>query len=74
MDEHTTDSSVRSPIPDDPAGGRGVSNGWEHGTLRRAVIHGVRLDNSGASHESHDCFESVRSSVNTSVREASLGG
>jgi predicted metal-dependent hydrolase len=32
-------------------------NGWEHGTLRRATVHGVRLYNSGAYHESHDCFE-----------------
>lgn len=30
---------------------------WEHATLRRAVEHGVRLFNSMAYHESHDCFE-----------------
>ena len=48
------------PVSGNPTGwrrGRGVSNGWEHGTLRRAVVHGVRLYNSGEFHESHDCFE-----------------
>ncbi len=30
---------------------------WDHATLRRATEHGVRLFNSGAYHESHDCFE-----------------
>jgi predicted metal-dependent hydrolase len=57
MDEHTRDSTV-GPPSGNPTGwdpGRGE---WEHATLRRAVIHGVRLYNSGAFHESHDCFES----------------
>jgi predicted metal-dependent hydrolase len=61
VDDHTDDPDVGPPTSGDPAGwaaGRGVSNGWEHGTLRRAVIHGVRLYNDGAFHESHDCFES----------------
>lgn len=61
MNEHTRDSSVAPPISGNPTGwqrDRVVSNGWEHGTLRRAVIHGVRLYNSNAFHESHDCFES----------------
>jgi hypothetical protein len=60
VNEHTRDYSVGPPVTGNPTGWqqhRGVSNGWEHGTLRRAVIHGVRLYNSGAFHESHDCFE-----------------
>ncbi|WP_299236114.1 DUF309 domain-containing protein [Natronomonas sp.] len=60
MDDHTRDDTVAPPIADAPTGwraARGPSNGWEHGTLRRAVIHGVRLYNAGAYHESHDCFE-----------------
>lgn len=60
MDEHTLDTGVAPPARGDPAGWRAdrpESNGWEHGTLRRAVIHGVRLYNSGEFHESHDCFE-----------------
>ncbi|WP_254841202.1 DUF309 domain-containing protein [Natronomonas marina] len=61
MNDHTQDPNVGPPISGNPTGwrqDRSVSNGWEHGTLRRAVIHGVRLYNSGAFHESHDCFES----------------
>jgi predicted metal-dependent hydrolase len=61
MDEHTRDHGVGPPVSGDPTGwsaARASSNGWEHGTLRRAVVHGVRLYNSGAFHESHDCFES----------------
>ncbi|SEA13675.1 hypothetical protein SAMN04488065_2035 [Haloplanus vescus] len=60
MDEHTRDYSVGPPTSGDPTGwraDRGASNGWEHGTLRRAVVHGVRLYNAGAFHEAHDCFE-----------------
>lgn len=60
MDEHTLDHSVAPPIDGDPTGwnaARAESNGWEHGTLRRAVVHGVRLFNDGAFHEAHDCFE-----------------
>ncbi|GAB6861235.1 DUF309 domain-containing protein [Haloplanus litoreus] len=60
MDDHTQDYSVGPPVSGDPTGwraDRGPSNGWEHGTLRRAVVHGVRLYNDGAFHESHDCFE-----------------
>ena len=60
MDEHTRDFDVSPPISGDPTGwraNRGASNGWEHGTLRRAVVHGIRLFNSGEYHESHDCFE-----------------
>jgi predicted metal-dependent hydrolase len=61
MDDHTVDHGVGPPTSGDPTGwrrDRPESNGWEHGTLRKAVIHGVRLYNSGAFHESHDCFES----------------
>lgn len=60
MDEHTRDPSVAPPVSGEPSGWRRdrlESNGWEHGTLRRAVVHGVRLYNDGAYHESHDCFE-----------------
>ncbi|MFB6303546.1 MAG: DUF309 domain-containing protein [Haloferacaceae archaeon] len=59
-DEHTRDDGVSPPIGTDPTGwsaAETASNGWEHGTLRRAVVHGVRLYNAGAFHESHDCFE-----------------
>ncbi|MEM4780432.1 MAG: DUF309 domain-containing protein [Halalkalicoccus sp.] len=60
MDDHTRDDTVGPPISGSPVGWdaeRGPSNGWKHGTLRRATVHGVRLFNSGAYHESHDCFE-----------------
>ena len=60
MNDHTRDAGVGPPTCGDPAGwraDRARSNGWEHGTLRRAVIHGVRLYNAGEYHESHDCFE-----------------
>ncbi|ADJ15173.1 DUF309 domain-containing protein [Halalkalicoccus jeotgali] len=60
MDEHTRDDTVGPPVSGTPTGwcaNRVPSNGWEHGTLRRATVHGVRLFNSGAYHESHDCFE-----------------
>nr|WP_305148852.1 DUF309 domain-containing protein [Halobellus inordinatus] len=58
--DHTRDDTVGPPTTGTPTGWdptRAASNGWEHGTLRRATIHGVRLYNSGAFHESHDCFE-----------------
>ena len=67
MDDHTRDTSVGPPPRGDPAGWsatRGASNGWEHGTLRRATVHGVRLYNAGEFHESHDCFENLWPSVN----------
>ncbi|MES3161621.1 MAG: DUF309 domain-containing protein [Halorubrum sp.] len=60
MDDHTRDTTVAPPLHGNPSGWRrerGESNGWEHGTLRRAVVNGVRLFNDGAYHESHDCFE-----------------
>lgn len=61
MNDHTRDDTVGPPTSGTPTGWdfeRRPSNGWEHGTLRRAVIHGVRLYNAGEFHEAHDCFES----------------
>ncbi|RLM57284.1 DUF309 domain-containing protein [Halobellus sp. Atlit-31R] len=60
MTNHTRDDSVGPPTTGTPTGWeptRVASNGWEHGTLRRATIHGVRLYNARGFHESHDCFE-----------------
>ena len=70
MDEHTMDPTVgppvgnpsgwcEGPLPDDvdEAAFWDADGYWRHATLRRAVVHGVRLFNSGAYHESHDCFE-----------------
>jgi predicted metal-dependent hydrolase len=57
MDEHTRDDSVGPPVRGSPTGWRPTENRWEHGTLRRATLHGVRLYNVGEYHESHDCFE-----------------
>lgn len=57
MDEHTRDATVDPPRSGEPAGWDTERKQWEHETLRRAVVHGVRLYNSGEYHESHDCFE-----------------
>ncbi|WP_049970181.1 DUF309 domain-containing protein [Haladaptatus cibarius] len=58
MDDHTRDPTADPPPAQlTPAGWLPEKELWEHGTLRRAVIHGVRLFNSGEFHESHDCFE-----------------
>ena len=60
MNDHTRDDTVAPPTTGSPSGWnreRRASNGWEHGTLRRATVHGVRLYNAGEFHESHDCFE-----------------
>jgi len=56
VDEHTRDLTV-APPDGEPTGWLPEEDRWAHGTLRRAVIHGVRLYNAGAFHESHDCFE-----------------
>ena len=59
-DAHTVDPDVAPPLAGQPTGwdpGRGRSNGWEHGTLRAAVLEGVGLFNTGAFHAAHDCFE-----------------
>ncbi|MFB6143205.1 MAG: DUF309 domain-containing protein [Halorientalis sp.] len=56
MSDHTRDPSV-GPPRGEPTGWRPDAREWEHATLRRAVVHGVRLYNAGAFHEAHDCFE-----------------
>ncbi|MFB6106818.1 MAG: DUF309 domain-containing protein [Halobacteriaceae archaeon] len=58
MDDHTRAPSVGPPDQGSPTGWLPASGRWEHDTLRRATVHGVRLFNAGAFHESHDCFES----------------
>ncbi len=68
MDEHTRDNSVEPPQHGTPAGWDPNGDQWTHATLRRSVCHGVALYNSGAYHESHDCFENVCSSVNNAYR------
>ncbi len=65
MDEHTRDPSVEPPRGN-PTGWR-ADQKWEHATLRRAVVHGVRLYNAGEYHESHDCFENTCERANNSV-------
>lgn len=57
MDDHTRDPSVGPPAPGNPTGWNQETQEWDHATLRKAVIHGVRLYNVGEFHESHDCFE-----------------
>ena len=57
MNDHTRTPSLDPPTSGNPTGWNSESGKWEHATLRRAVIHGVRLYNAGAFHESHDCFE-----------------
>jgi len=56
MDDHTRDPTVAPPLGN-PTGWRREERVWEHATLRRATVHGVRLYNAGDYHESHDCFE-----------------
>ncbi|MFB6118713.1 DUF309 domain-containing protein [Halosegnis sp.] len=57
MDEHTTDPEVPPPVRGEPTGWRPDLRRWEHDTLRRATVHGVRLYNAGDYHAAHDCFE-----------------
>jgi predicted metal-dependent hydrolase len=57
MDEHTRDESVGPPREGTPTGWLPAEGRWEHDTLRRATVHGVRLFNAEEFHESHDCFE-----------------
>jgi predicted metal-dependent hydrolase len=57
VSDHTRDEAVGPPEAGSPTGWDPSSGSWEHGTLRRATMHGVRLYNAGAYHESHDCFE-----------------
>jgi len=69
MDDHTRDRSV-GPPRGDPSGWLPDERRWEHGTLRRATIHGVRLFNAGAFHESHDCFEDEWYNYGTGTAES----
>ena len=57
MDDHTHDPSVAPPLAGEPTGWNPETGFWEHGTLRLAVIYGVRFFNAGDYHASHDCFE-----------------
>ena len=60
MDPHTVDPDVPPPASGHPTGwspDRPRSNGWEHGTLRRATVRGVGLFNAGDYHAAHDAFE-----------------
>ena len=57
MNDHTDDSTVEPPQSGTPTGWDPDTEAWEHATLRRATVHGVRLYNAGAFHEAHDCFE-----------------
>lgn len=57
MNDHTRDDTVGPPAAGDPTGWDAEAGRWEHGTLRRATLHGVRLYNAGEYHEAHDCFE-----------------
>jgi hypothetical protein len=75
VDDHTRDATVAPPTRGEPAGwdpSRSESNGWAHGTLRRAVVHGVRLHNAGAFHEAHDCFESEWYSYGAGTTESAF--
>jgi hypothetical protein len=75
MDDHTRDDTVGPPVSSDPAGwraGQAESNGWEHGVLRKAVVHGVRLYTAGEYHESHDRFENVWLSVKNAGPQMSI--
>ncbi|MFW5919892.1 MAG: DUF309 domain-containing protein [Halanaeroarchaeum sp.] len=57
MDDHTRDDSIEGPRAGTPTGWLPGEDRWEHDTLRQATVHGVRLFNSEAYHDSHDCFE-----------------
>jgi hypothetical protein len=66
VDDHTTDPEVPPPVRGQPAGWLPNEGRWEHDTLRRATVHGVRLYNAG---EYHEAFENVWPSVNKSYRQ-----
>ncbi len=58
MDEHTRDPTVAAPSGDTaPTGWDAAAGRWDHATLRRALVHGVRLFNDREYHGAHDCFE-----------------
>ncbi|MFB6153040.1 MAG: DUF309 domain-containing protein [Halodesulfurarchaeum sp.] len=70
MDEHTRDPSVDPPHGDrNPTGWLPEERRWEHDTLRRAVVHGVRLFNAESYHASHDCFEDEWFNYGNGTRE-----
>ena len=70
MDEHTTDPSVPPPSSGTPTGWLPEQDRWEHDTLRQATVHGVRLYNADAYHESHDCFEDEWYNYGSGSRES----
>ena len=57
MDDHTHDPTVAPPLSGEPTGWNPQTRHWNHGTLRLAVLYGVRFYNAGDFHASHDCFE-----------------
>lgn len=57
MDDHTHDPTVAPPLDGEPTGWNPETGYWDHGTLRLAVLYGVRFYNAGDYHASHDCFE-----------------
>jgi hypothetical protein len=69
MDDHTRDPEVPPPIRGEPTGWRPPEGRWDHDTLRRATVYGVRLHDSGDYHAAHDCFENGRPSTNRSHRQ-----
>ena len=72
MDDHTRDESVGPPAAGEPTGWLPVEGRWEHDTLRRAVVHGVRLYNAGEFHDSHDCFEDEWYNYGNGTRESAF--
>jgi predicted metal-dependent hydrolase len=70
MDEHTRDPTVGPPAGT-PTGWRDDGR-WEHATLRRALVHGVRLYNAGSFHQSHDCFEDEWYNYGTGTTESAF--
>ena len=69
MDDHTRDPTVAPPAGS-PTGWHPERGEWEHATLRRALVHGVALYNSGDFHESHDCFEDEWYNYGSGSRES----
>jgi predicted metal-dependent hydrolase len=71
MDDHTRDPTVEPPAGN-PTGWRAAAGRWEHATLRRATVHGVRLFNDGSFHDSHDCFEAEWYNYGTGTTESAF--
>lgn len=57
MSEHTNRADVSPPSNPQTSGWNTAEQQWEHPTLRKATVHGIRLYNVSEYHESHDCFE-----------------